>query len=226
MKKQYVDGYGKSSSRKDKAATLGLVAICAVALVITIVVAGVLYDGGDVGEGTSAVPVEESVPTEDRMVLEDESEEVPEEAEVVVAPQKQVVFSAPCSGSLLKEFSPDVPLYSETLEDWRVHPGIDIAAPLGTEVCSAGDGIVSDMYEDLKNGYTVVIDHEGGFRTVYSNLMDLETVDIGTQVKRGDVISTVGDTTLFEIVADTHIHMEMLLDGEYVNPLDYFELTE
>ena len=225
MKKQYVDGYGKSSSRKDKAATLGLIAICGIALVITILVAGVLYDSEDVNEGTSAAPAEESIPAEDIMVLESEDKEVVSE-ETEDIPQKQVIFSAPCSGSLLKEFSPDVPLYSETLADWRVHPGIDISAPLGAEVYSAGDGIVSDMYEDLKNGYTIVIDHEGGIRTVYSNLMDLETVDIGTHVKRGDVISSVGDTTLFEVVADTHIHMEMFLDGEYVNPLDYFELAE
>ena len=60
----------------------------------------------------------------------------------------------------------------------------------------------------------------------YSNLATMGMTEKGAKVKRGQQISTVGDTTLFETVADTHLHFEIKLDGKYVNPLNYITLTE
>ena len=133
--------------------------------------------------------------------------------------------SPPCDGELLQELSTEVPLYNATLDDWRVHMGIDISAPIGTKVKAIADGIVSNKYEDLRHGYTVILDHEGGFRSVYSNLAELDTAVVGSRVAKGTVISTVGDTTLYETIADTHLHMELMKDGVHVNPLQYFDLN-
>ncbi|MBQ8587824.1 MAG: M23 family metallopeptidase [Clostridia bacterium] len=227
MKKQFVNGYG--GKQKDGFVTLILVAVCVFTIVITIVAARLII-------GSSAMDTTEQITaqtpeTEEEVVFKDEFEEPEESVEVAAEPtgpqdDSEDGFSAPCGGPLLKEYSMTMPLYSETLDDWRVHSGIDISASLGADVLAVSDGVVADAYNDFRNGCTVVIEHDNGISSVYSNLADTEHVSKGQTVFEGDVIGKVGDTTLFETVADTHLHMEILLNGEHVNPLDYFELTE
>lgn len=135
-----------------------------------------------------------------------------------------ITYSAPLKGSVIKEFSNYIPVYSETLEDWRVHNGADISAPLGTEVCSIADGVISNTTNDFRYGFTITIDHQNGVKSTYSNLSGTDMVRIGRSVKKGEVISTVGDTALFETADDTHLHLEMTLDDKYVNPSDYFAI--
>lgn len=225
MKKQFIEGYGNSENRKEKMATLWLAIVCVAAIAVTIAIASFAARvGGTEAETETVKKRVEEIPEESVAVIESTEEVKTEETTPVGA--KPVTFAAPCNGSLLKEFSIDMPIYSETLDDWRIHNGIDISAPLGAEVRAVADGIVSDMYDDMKNGLTVVVDHEGGFRSIYSNLAELESVQISENVKKGDVISSVGDTTLFETIADTHLHFEFLLDGKHKNPLDYFELEQ
>ena len=64
-----------------------------------------------------------------------------------------------------------------------------------------------------------------GYESVYSNLEEALLVRKGDNVKKGDVIARVGDTALFETVAETHLHFEMINESNYVNPLDYFSLN-
>lgn len=225
MKKQYVNGYGKDNSRKEKYVTAGLVGLCAVTLVLTVIMAGV-FGREDSKDAPAAVTTKEDVKVVEKAetALEDETEnvsDIPTEEEIVLTPE----FLPPCDGELLQEFSTEVPLYNATLDDWRVHMGIDISAPIGTMVKAIADGIVSNKYEDLRYGYTVILDHEDGFRSVYSNLSELDTAVVGSRVAAGTVISTVGDTTLYETIADTHLHMELMKDGVHVNPLEYFSLN-
>ncbi len=226
MKKQYVNGYGKDNSRKEKYVTAGLVGLCVVTLALTVIMAGI-FGGGDDENAPAAVTTEEDVKIVEKTEIpsENETENVPdapvEEEPEVITPE----FSSPCEGGLLQEFSTEVPLYNATLDDWRVHMGIDISAPIGTKVKAIADGIVSNKYEDLRHGYTVILDHEGGFRSLYSNLSELDTAVVGSRVAAGTVISSVGDTTLYETIADTHLHMELMKDGVHVNPLQYFSLN-
>ncbi len=222
MKKQYVKGYGKDNAGREKWVTASLIGVCVITLVVTVALAGILSSPDKAGETPAVATSEESIEVVENTPRKEQQE--PEETPREQPAGQPLVFAPPCSGTLLLEFSVDMPVYSETLDDWRAHNGIDIAAPLGTEVKAVADGIISDKYEDFRYGYTVVTDHENGIRTVYSNLSELDTAVIGAQVKKGDVISSVGDTTLFETVADTHVHLEMMLDGEYVNPLNYFSL--
>ena len=49
-------------------------------------------------------------------------------------------------------------------------------------------------------------------------------VVISCRVPRGTIISSVGDTTLYETVADTHLHLELMKDEEHIDPLEYFDL--
>jgi len=103
----------------------------------------------------------------------------------------------------------------------KMHPGMDFTAPTGTEVFSTGDATV-ELVEMSKrgNGYTIVLNHGYGYKTSYMHL-DAFKVKNGQKVKRGDVIAWVGNTGLS---VAPHLHYEVSLDGNPVNPVNYFFL--
>ena len=111
--------------------------------------------------------------------------------------------------------------YDETMGDWRTHHGLDISAQLGTEVCSISTGTVEAVYDDDLMGTTVVIDHGGGIKSIYSNLAAKPTVVVGDTVKPGTVIGAVGETALAESGRPPHLHLEMSKGDYIVDPLQY-----
>ena len=145
----------------------------------------------------------------------------PTVAEPMVLPLP--TFAMPAAGNISAEFSIDVLVFSNTMEDYRTHNGIDICAPLGSAVCAAADGIVADVYEHPMMGYTVVIAHDGEAETVYHNMDDDITVSVGDTVKCGDVLGAVGESAIIEIAEEPHLHFEMCIAGERVDPCDYIE---
>ena len=137
-------------------------------------------------------------------------------------------FVCPLGGTLVKDYSSDIPVFSTTMEDYRVHCGIDISADAGTEVLAAADGEITKVFYDPMMGQTVEITHEGGFITVYKNLQTKmpSSISVGVSVSAGDTIGYVGDTALIEISESPHLHFEMTKDGESINPLSHFEIPE
>lgn len=131
------------------------------------------------------------------------------------------VFIMPSIGNVSKSYSVDVLVYSDTMEDYRTHSGIDICAGTGEGVMAAADGVVSEVYAHPMMGYTVVIRHDGGAETVYQNLAEDIAVSVGDTVKSGEVIGAVGDSALIEIAEEPHLHFELRVGGKTVNPLDY-----
>ncbi len=106
----------------------------------------------------------------------------------------------------------------------KMHTGIDFSAPVGTPIYATGDGVVESVTRSARGlGNRIVIDHGYGYKTLYA-CMDEIGVRRGRSVKRGDVIGTVGDSGLS---VAPHLHFEVLLNGEPVNPINYFflELT-
>ena len=74
------------------------------------------------------------------------------------------------------------------------HYGIDIAAKKGTKIKSSGSGIVTMAEDDLYyTGGTIIMDHGHGISTIYSHLEDI-MVNVGDEIKQGDIIGTVGST--------------------------------
>lgn len=103
----------------------------------------------------------------------------------------------------------------------KMHPGMDFTAPTGTEVFATGDAIVEIVEMSKRgNGNTIVLDHGSGYKTSYMHL-DAFKVRVGQKVKRGDVIAWVGNTGLS---VAPHLHYEVSLDGNPVNPVNYFFL--
>ena len=137
-------------------------------------------------------------------------------------------FTSPVEGEIISHHSATVPVYSDTLGEWRIHTGIDICTNEGASVFAAADGEVSRIFSDEMLGLTVEITHSGNIKTLYSNLADdgSISVSVGDKVKSGDSIGVVGDTSISELAEEAHLHFEMLVGEVSVNPLDYFANSE
>lgn len=142
-----------------------------------------------------------------------------------VQEQEEIVlkFEMPVDGEITKEFAKESLIYSDTLQEWTTHNGIDIRADKTTVVKSAESGTVKTIKNDPRYGLTVVIEHENGFQTVYSNLLTSEFVVEGEKIEKGQALGTVGNTAAFEIADEPHLHFEILKDLVQVDPLIYLK---
>lgn len=104
----------------------------------------------------------------------------------------------------------------------ELHRGVDIAVPTGTDVYAAHDGTVTEAAFDAYYGNYVVITDSKGYTTKYAH-MDSVTVSAGQSVTKGDPIGKSGNTGSS---TGSHLHIECLYNGEYYNPLFYFEAGE
>jgi len=130
-------------------------------------------------------------------------------------------MALPVSGEVITGYSEDKLVYSQTLEDWETHSGIDIASSRGTAVKAAADGVVSEVKDDPRLGVIVIIDHQNGLKTVYANLASDDMVFPNQKIKQGDVIGAVGATANFESAEQTHLHFEVWKNDVPVNPATY-----
>ena len=101
----------------------------------------------------------------------------------------------------------------------ELHRGVDIAVPTGTVVYAAHDGTVTQAAYDSYYGNYVVITDSKGYTTKYAH-MDSLTVSAGQSVKKSDTVGESGNTGSS---TGSHLHIECLYNGEYYNPLFYFE---
>ncbi len=135
--------------------------------------------------------------------------------------KEPLVFISPVTGTVMKGHSTSTPVYSETLEEWRIHTGIDISTAEGADVFAAAAGEVSKVYSDPLLGQTVEITHADGSLSRYSNLSKDGIVKAGTKVVSGAKIGVVGDSAISEIADEAHLHFELIVEEATVNPLDY-----
>lgn len=147
------------------------------------------------------------------------SEAVDQTEEMQVDPS----FKMPVEGEIVKHYGKDKLIYSETLKEWTTHLGIDIKADKTTVVKAASDGVVKSIKNDPRYGLTVVVEHQNGFTSVYSNLLTAEFVVVGENVKVGQTLGTVGNSATFEILDDSHLHFEILKDGVAIDPEMYLK---
>ena len=135
--------------------------------------------------------------------------------------EKDPEFVKPIEGEVLKEYAKESLIYSETLKEWTTHLGVDIKAERASVVKSAADGTVKYIKNDPRFGLTIIIEHSNGFETRYCNLLTTEFVSEGEKVKAGQTIGTVGDSAIYEIVDESHLHFEILKESINVNPGKY-----
>lgn len=168
-------------------------------------------------------PKENTTTQKDNTEIVSDSENVNNKVKTDEQKEKEPTFSMPVEGEIVRGFAKDSLVYSETLQEWIVHQAIDIKANSRDVVKAAAEGTVTAIKNDPRYGLTVIIEHEGGYKTVYSNLLTAEFVVEGEQVKQGQTIGTIGSSATFEISDEPHLHFEMLKDSIYVDPTIYIK---
>lgn len=143
------------------------------------------------------------------------------ESTVDVTPEAPRLVVSPLVGEEVAAFSVDELKYNETLGDWRTHDGVDIAAEVGTQVLAACSGTVTQVIDDDLMGTSVTIAHDGGYETVYSNLQSVPTVSEGQEVSAGEVIGSVGCTSIAEFAVPAHLHFAVTKDGVPCDPKEF-----
>ena len=97
------------------------------------------------------------------------------------------------------------------------HKGVDLAAPTGTPIYATADGLVSKAERFSSYGKFVSIEHGARIQTRYAHMSRIAVSD-GARVKKGDLIGYVGSTGRS---TGPHLHYEVRIDGEAVNPVPY-----
>ena len=124
-------------------------------------------------------------------------------------------------GKIIKKFSPNNPIQSKTMSDWRTHSGVDISASKGTPVRAITGGTVKMIYKDALLGNVIAVEHTGGFTAYYCGLTDTPVVKTGNIVSTGDTIGYVG-TVPGEILDESHLHLEIKSDSDLIDPTTIF----
>lgn len=137
--------------------------------------------------------------------------------------EQDPTFVMPVEGEIVKHYGKEQLIYSDTLKEWTTHLGIDVKADKTSIVKASADGVVKSIKNDPRFGLTVVLEHQNGFTTVYSNLLSTEFVVQGETIKAGQTLGTVGNSATFEILDDPHLHFEIIKDGNSIDPEMYIK---
>lgn len=137
------------------------------------------------------------------------------------------IFAPPLDGLVIKDYSDEIPVFSYTMNDYRTHTGLDLACSVGTPILASADGVICEVCDDPMMGVTVSISHSGGAATTYRGLSkeSMSIVKVGDSVECGQMIGAAGDTALIESAEEPHLHFEMTVNGEHVDPAEYMKVS-
>ena len=206
--------------------------LVAVALVVAITVAAnrSKKNGADKDNGSLITTPSVTTPsvTTPRPPVTEAPKETDAPVTTPVAPtdvESPLELKLPVEGNLIAQHDETAQVWSDTMRDYRVHLGIDIATEENAPVYAAADGVVAQVYEDVRLGYCISIKHSDNVYTVYSNLgaQPADGIAAGVSVKGGQLIGSVGNSAMVEIAEEPHLHFEMKVEDVSVDPLDYFD---
>ena len=121
--------------------------------------------------------------------------------------------------NIITDFSRGELVRNETTGTWATHNGTDIAAEVGSDVYSVSAGEVTSVDNDPLWGVTVTVDHHNGYVSRYCGLSQALSVQKGDTLVSGDLIGTIGNTADIESSLTPHLHIEMLHNGSYIDPI-------
>ena len=111
---------------------------------------------------------------------------------------------------------------SKTMNDWRVHNGVDFSAKAGDAVKAVQSGAVLAIYNSSLWGTIVEVDHGAGVVARYCGLAEKLTVSANDVIEAGQIIGYVGNIPV-EAADGTHLHFEITKDGAIADPLSLYE---
>lgn len=107
----------------------------------------------------------------------------------------------------------------------KMHHGVDVAMPVGTELVAPADGEVAHKGSGASGGFTLILKHSADLYTVYYHLAKPSMLSVGTQVRTGQLIAYSGNTGAS---TGPHLHWETRRSrtwGDTFNPLDVLDLS-
>ena len=124
----------------------------------------------------------------------------------------------PVEGNVVLNYSNDHLIYHATLDQFRTHDAIAIAAEAGTEVVAAADGVVSAIEESVQTGVTVTTAIGNDYYLVYGQLEDSE-LKVGDSVSQGEVIGTIAKASRFYSKEGDNLYFQVRCGEETLNPM-------
>jgi murein DD-endopeptidase MepM/ murein hydrolase activator NlpD len=107
--------------------------------------------------------------------------------------------------------------YHPILHFTRMHTGVDWAAPVGTPILAAGNGVVIKAGWDSGYGRRVEVQHNNGYVTTYNHMSGFgRAISEGVHVTQGQVVGYLGQTGL---ATGPHLHYEVIINGNFVDPM-------
>ena len=123
-------------------------------------------------------------------------------------------FSRPALGQVIHGFE-----WSDFQKSWRLHAGVDISVPEGSNIIAAAAGTVTKI-EKANGGFSVVIDHGNGWESSYSDLLEIQVKE-GQEVLKGVIIGTSSPVGIHSQAAG--FHFGIYHDQQAVNPQSIIE---
>ena len=145
-------------------------------------------------------------------------QELPKTEKKTSTAEVQPVFSYPVEGKVVLPYSVDHAIYDPTLEQYRTNAGISLAAPEGTTVQAAADGVVQEVKENAESGTTVTLSHGADWQTSYGQLQPEVAVKKGDAVQKGDVIGSVAAPTKYGAALGSHLEFAVAQGGVPKDP--------
>lgn len=165
--------------------------------------------------------INDVMPNDTLLVAENDNEKTKEDEVIPTianVEESKLEFIKPVEGEIGMKYAKEKLVYSNTLEEWVTHNGIDILGEEAMPIKAIESGIVESVKMDPRYGNTIIIKHNDEYKSVYSNLSTTELVYVGKKVEKGEIIAGIGKGFGFESKEKPHIHLEILRFGEYVNP--------
>ncbi|MBE5746089.1 MAG: M23 family metallopeptidase [Clostridiales bacterium] len=137
-----------------------------------------------------------------------------------------VNFVLPISNCVItKGYNAEELQYNSTLNCWEIHKGLDLLATVGDEVLACFNGKVTNIYTNYLEGTTIEITHEDGLVSRYQGLNSNTLVNVNDEVNVGQSIGTVANVLEAEGEEESHVHFELIKNGEKVDPANYIQIS-
>ena len=148
----------------------------------------------------------------------------PKQDGTIVVNNDPIKFVLPVANATIQTgFDAEEPIYFEELNCWKIHKGLDLLATIGDDVLACYEGTVTEIRNNYLEGTVIEITHEDGLKSVYQGLNSETKVNVNDKVEVGQVIGKVGSAN--ENETGSHVHFELIKDGEKVDPLNYIEIS-
>ncbi len=175
-------------------------------------------------EAVQEVAVTTQKPVEQNTEKETKPKEQSKEENKTVGFKDGEKMAWPVVGQIVMDYNADHPVvYDKTLDQYKTHTAVCIAAPGGTQVKAAASGTVESIIQDPIIGYTVTIDHGNGWKTTYGQLQENIMVREQQTVESGQVLGGVGTPTRARVLLNEHLDFKVVKGDTPVSPTSILE---